>query len=836
MASFKFLENDFTGGQVSPLLNKRSNAARHKTGLDTLQNMTIMLQGGITTRPATEHVAQVKDSSLFTKLIDFEFSVDDAYAIEMGDQYFRFCKESGQILEADKVITAITAADPPVVTATAHGYTNGDQIYITEVVGMTEINHDRVYYTVSNKTTNTFEVQDQDGVDVDASAFTAYSSGGVCNKIYEIASSYLEADIDNIAYDQSNDTMTLVHETYAPADLTRTADTSWTLTDKVFVDGPYLTENTTATTLGISGTGASTITITASGVTGINGDTGFQTTDVGRLIRWQDPGSTWHYYQVDTRSSTTVVVCTRLSDATPSATTATEVWRLGSWSDTTGYPKAIAYHQQRLFFAGTTDEPNTIWGSAIDDFTNFTPGTDDSDAVKFVVAGKRNDIYWMKASDRLRIGSAGGIQTLWGGSTTSSITPTNVDADNEETIRCKRLNPIDLGKVTLFAQRSGKVLRELSFDAIETDGLVAPDVTLVSEDILGNPGDTTDVGVKQMAFQREPVPTVWCVKDNGQVAGLTYSRETETVGWHNHIIGGDTAVSAKSVVSIPGTGQDRVWFINQRTINGTVRQYIEQMNTNFRGTTVKNAKFADSFIYTSGEEPAATLTPAATTGSSITFTAGSAVFAATDVGRIIQNGQYGGKALITAYTDTTHVDADILRDFTDTSAIAAGSWTLSKILYDKLDHLEGETVSILADGGVQPQQTVTNGAVTLANQYTDVCIGLGFTQEFELLDIDFGSDTGTAYGSKSKVNEVVLDFFESMGGAIGYDSSKLTDIVFRDGTNLMNEGVPLSTGEIFERPIGGWQDSNSTLFRNTDPLPSTVLGMVVKGQVSDQTG
>ena len=177
MGSFKKLENDFTGGQVSPLLNKRSNAKRHDIGLKTLQNMTIMLQGGITSRPSTEHVAQVKDSSKITRILPFEFSTEETYVIEMGDLYFRFLKESGQVLESDITITGITKANPAVVTVSGTAPTNGEQVYITEVAGMTEINHTRVYYTVANRTANTFDVQDQDGTNVYSSVFKTYSSG-----------------------------------------------------------------------------------------------------------------------------------------------------------------------------------------------------------------------------------------------------------------------------------------------------------------------------------------------------------------------------------------------------------------------------------------------------------------------------------------------------------------------------------------------------------------------------------------------------------------------------------------------------------------------------------
>ena len=365
----------------------------------------------------------------------------------------------------------------------------------------------------------------------------------------------------------------------------------------------------------------------------------------------------------------------------------------------------------------------------------------------------------------------------------------------------------------------------------------------MSEDILGCPGDTADSGVIEMAFQLEPVPIVWCVKDNGDLAGLTYSRETDTVGWHNHKMGGTNA-EAKSVITIPGTGQDRVWLVISRTIDGITRQFIEQVNTHFRGKVNREAMFSDSFINFTGEEPAGTLTPAATTGTGINFTAGSAVFVAGDVGRIIQyenadsttGDPIFSRALITGFTSTTVFVVSVLRDFPNTNDIASGAWTMSATVYDKLDHLEGESVSILADGGTQPAQTVTNGSITLAGQYTDVTLGLGYTQEFELLDIDFGSAVGTAYAARSKVNEVSLDLFESMGGFLGFSESSLTEMVFRQGNETMNEGLPLFTGPQSERPQGGWRDSIKTLFRNTDPLPTTVLGMTIKGVVSDSTG
>jgi len=80
-----------------------------------------------------------------------------------------------------KTITGATAADPVVVTSAAHGFSDGDRVRITKVVGMSELNNIR--YKINNVTTNTFELQDENGNDIDGSNFTAYSSGGQVVKV-----------------------------------------------------------------------------------------------------------------------------------------------------------------------------------------------------------------------------------------------------------------------------------------------------------------------------------------------------------------------------------------------------------------------------------------------------------------------------------------------------------------------------------------------------------------------------------------------------------------------------------------------------------------------------
>ena len=218
----------------------------------------------------------------------------------------------------------------------------------------------------------------------------------------EIASPFLESELAAIKFAQSADTMYLCHNAHPVKKLTRSSHTSWSLRDVLFNDGPYLAENPTGTTLTPSATGGTGITITASAVGGINDDQGFLQTDVGRLIRIKH-GTNWGYAIVTARTSATVVVADVLTSF--GATTAQSAWRLGAWSNSTGYPRAIAFYEQRLGFAATTDQPQTLWLSQSADFENMRvdspqpsgdPAIEDDDALDYTISADQvNAIRWL---------------------------------------------------------------------------------------------------------------------------------------------------------------------------------------------------------------------------------------------------------------------------------------------------------------------------------------------------------------------------------------------------------------------------------------------------------
>ena len=748
---------NFTGGELSPRLDGRNDLAKYPTGLKTLENFVVFPHGSAARRSGTQFVAEVKDSSAKTRLIPFEFSTTQTYMMEFGNQYIRFYKDNGQILESDVTISGATQANPVVVTATGHSYDNGDEISITGVVGMTELNNKR--YLVANKTTNTFEITDVDGTNINGTGFTAYTSGGVANRVYEIATPYLTAELFDLKFAQSADVMYITHPNHEVEKLSRSGHTSWTLTDVDFTDGPYLDDNITATTITTSahtvGTGR---TLTASAITGINGDTGFQTTDVGRLVRFRDG-----YGKITARTDTLNVTIEILEDM--GSTSASTDWSLGAFSDTTGHPSCVTFFEQRLVFAATLNNPQTIYFSKSGDYENMNENRGgtvaDDDAIIYTIASNQvNAIRFMTATRTLIIGTAGGEFAVSGGGTDVAITPTNILIKKQSNHGAANVDAIPAGNATLFLQRAKRKLRELAYN-FDVDGYVSPDLTILAEHI-------TEGGLTQISYQQEPNQIIWGTRDDGQLVGLTYQREQQVVAWHRHKFGGTFGSGAsatgfgvcESVATIPTDNSEyQTYVIVKRTINSVTRRYVEYINNyDFDETDDTTFNFLDSQL------------------------------------------EYSGSAATTI---------------------------------SGLDHLEGQTVSILADGSTHPDKTVTSGSITLDRSATKVKVGLSYTSLLQTMRLDAGSQDGTSQGKTKRIFDITIRLYESIGVEVGPDLSNMERIPFRSSADAMDSGLGVFTGDKEVEFRGNYETDGFIFVRQTQPLPLTILSLYPRLQTND---
>ncbi len=551
MARVHPIQTNFTAGELSPKLAGQVDFKKYANGVETLENMTVFPQGGATRRYGSRFICEVKDSSATTRLIPFEFNDEQAYILEFGNNYIRFFKDQGQITEATKAITAITKANPAVVTVTSHGYSNGDHIWINSVGGMTEVNARR--FTIANVTTHTFELSG-----VNSTNYTTYTSGGTAAKVYEISTTYTAAQVFDLQFAQSADVMYIVHPSHEPAKLSRTGHTSWTLADVVFEKGPYLDVNDTTTTLnpGSSAVGTGVALVASADL--------FASTDVGRLVKLHNGHAKITGFT--DAQNVTIEILTALD-----ASTATTDWQLGSFSNTTGFPKAVTFYEQRLFYAGTTNNPQTIFASESGFFDNFDVG-DSSDAKAFIytiAANKVNVIRFLAPARDLIIGTAGG-EFIVGRPTGEPLKPGNVNITQQTTYGAHTTQPVQIGNTVLFVQRQKRKLRELGYN-FGDDAYVAPDLTLLSEHI-------TEGGIVDVDYQQEPDSIYWAVRNDGVLLGMTYLRTQDIVAWHKHTLGG-TSAAVKSVSTIAEADEQQTYLIVSRTINSATKQYVEYLDS-----------------------------------------------------------------------------------------------------------------------------------------------------------------------------------------------------------------------------------------------------------------
>jgi hypothetical protein len=416
---------------------------------------------------------------------------------------------------------------------------------------------------------------------------------------YEIATSYTSAQVNALKFAQSGDVMYITHPSHEISKLARTGHTAWTLTEVTLADGPYISQNATTTTLQSGATTGSGVTLTASAVTGINGGDGFQSTDVGRLVTFLAG-----YAKITAVASTTSATITILDDFSGTGTSAD--WSLGAFSDTTGHPSAITFFEERLVFAGTLDQPQTVYFSVAGDFENFKSGTNASDALIFTIgASDVNVTRYLSSGRNLIVGTSGGEFIVSSGSD-AAITPTNILIRKQSNYGSADIQPAQIANVTLFVQRAKRKVRELAYE-FNTDSYVAPDMTILAEHI-------TEGGIDAMSYQQEPDNVVWCVRGDGQLLSLTYRREEKVVAWSRHKLGGTytgthgSLASAtydygmvESVAVIPLDGSEyQVWLVVKRTIDGATKRYVEYFTPFDFGTDLTDAVFVDSSLSYSG--------------------------------------------------------------------------------------------------------------------------------------------------------------------------------------------------------------------------------------------
>jgi hypothetical protein len=284
---------------------------------------------------------------------------------------------------------------------------------------------------------------------------------------------------------------------------------------------------------------------------------------------------------------------------------------------------------------------------------------------------------------------------------------------------------------------------------------------------------------------------------------------------------------------IAGPVQDELWLAVERTIDGAMHRSIEVLQPAFEPTDGSNADtifFVDCGLAL--DSPGTCdLTLSDVTATDARITAVAPVFDVGDVGREIRfryraDGAWRlARMEIVAVVSATEVETRIVAPLPAADTVLAGAWRMTVTAVSGLDHLEGETVQILADGATHADKTVAGGSVAFDRKVASAQIGLPYRSLLETLSLESGALDGTAQSKEKRINRVAVRLLDSLGCRVGRDQS-LDEVLFRSGADAMDEGPPLFTGEkIVEFPVG-WDRELTVVVAQDMPLPCTVTGIV----------
>jgi hypothetical protein len=869
-------QKSFSGGEITPSLYARTDVAKYATALRTCRNYTVLKHGGVEARPGTSFIGEVKDSSEAVRLIPFNFSLTDNYMLEFGNLYIRFIKNGSYIYESTKTITGITSADPGVVTTSgAHGYLDGEEVQINAVIGMTELNGRN--FKVANKTATTFELQDMDSVDYDTSGLTAYGSAGTTARIYEIVSPYSDTVVPNLTYVQAADVLSMTELTVGEKHLARTNDTSWAFaTRNIRTEGGGTKPTGTPTVSGASGTvsqwkiyakyidgsrqafsiipGSDTIpssgatrTITVPTISAGSGTLAASSYDIFRKDNGVKASTAFYVYigSVEEDGTNTFVDNGDVAD-TDLDVSSNFSWDSGS---TVAFASAICYYQQRFLYGGgaTAGEEESIVGSKNGDFENFYnsyhPIAADN-PFRFDIRGRSINpvrhlldlnglVIFTENSELIAAGDANGV-----------LTPTDVNLRTQSYHGSGKLAPLVVDNTAIFVQARGSIVRDFQYSE-SVKGYSGRDLSIFSSHLFD--GYTID----DWCFQKVPNSTVWAVRSDGVLLGMTYVKEHEVLAWHRHDFDGGVV---ESVESIPGAtaDEDALYVVVKRTINGVVKRFVELMDTS-QVSDIKDVKRMDSYVTYDGRNTGATtMTLSGGTtwayDETITLTASTAYFDSADTANEIHITAADGTIIrfdIVTFSSTTVVTG--LPNKTVPAAMqgtAYTNWGKAKNVIDGLWHLEGEAVSSFSDGFVTSSPnnaayttlTVASGSVTLDDHYTVSHIGLPYTADIETLDVDV-SQGETARDKKHMVSQVNLFVEDTRGLWVGPkppsdDTSDpledLYEIKVRQ-SETMDAPVDLKTEVLNVKIKSEWNGNGRVFIRQVDPVPSTILSIMPEG-------
>jgi hypothetical protein len=593
--SSRALLRSFAGGEITPELYGRIDLSKYQTGLAKCLNFRVLPHGPAQRRPGFKFVNQCKDSTRPVRLIPFAFSADQTVVLEVGHLYIRFHPNGQTLLEPSKTVVGITAG---VVTVTAHGWATGDWVFLGGR-----------FFVITVTGANTFTATGLRGQ-------AATAAGATAARVYTLATPY-NADTINlldIHYVQNSDVLTLVHPAYPAKELKRLGAANWTLTDISFAPSGTVPTGVSATATVAVATNLTTqrykvTAVLADNVTetlaSVESNCNNNLTLAGNFntIAWSAYAGATRYnvykqrggsYGYIGRTPTLSLVDDNITADTLKSPPE-DIYRLNTGAG--DYPNAVTYHEQRRWFAGTTNKPQNVWATRNGTESNLTSSlpSQDDDGLEFRIASRQQNAirHLVPLSDMLALTVGAEFRIF--ADNAPSIAPASLSIKPQGYSGASNVQPVVTSGSVLYVQSQGARLREAAY-SWQQNTFASIDISIMAPHLF-NGFTLTD-----LAYSRAPVQEVWAVRSDGTALCMTYVPEQQVYGWSQHT----TAGAFESVCTVSEGSEDVLYAVVKRNIGGTNYRYLERLQTRIF-TVQADGFYVDSGLTYSGA-PATTIT------------------------------------------------------------------------------------------------------------------------------------------------------------------------------------------------------------------------------------
>lgn len=529
-------------------------------------------------------------------------------------------------------------------------------------------------------------------------------------------------------------------------------------------------------------------------------------------------------------------------------------WQLGVYNLINGFPSAVALHQDRLVHAGAPAFPQQFDASMSGLYEVYSASgsnlqVSNNNALQFTLASQDlNQIRWLKSHTQgLLAGTSGAEFSITPSNQASALTPTSINATEVTHYGSGDTDAVQMGTAVLFVQKAKKKIRELSY-FWQLGNFKADNVAETSEDLTGP-------GIAQMVATREPKAVIWMRRTDGLLTSMSYSKSTDqpqaTVGWAPQRLGGksDSAgttpiVNGLTVIPSSDGTYDQLWAVVTRFINSSAYTSVEYM-TKYYTEDVGNQDFA-YHLDCGGTYNSSIVVTGISIGSSCIVTSpnhglanSSVIKFYNTVGLNISTTDINGNTTVTNQLNgntfvvqSVAVNTFQIYDFkgnainTNSSSVYVGSSVIRQLVssVSGLTWLAGETVGVVADGGIHPDVTVTQaGVLNLSFPAAIVSYGYRYNSDAQMLRTHEGSAIGTSIGQTRRCNRVAFMLHHVGDFNVGRNFDRMVPLMFDFADVTPTDNAPgLFSGIHREGVESAYGFTDTICFRQNSGLPGMI--------------